>query len=73
MDCYQDDGIFISNNKEVKIGSKAVALILGLRIMTLGFKPNASDDEPTFKDKFFLALNRLAIRRSTNQFWQEVH
>lgn len=48
--------------------SKYVALISRLRTVTPGFQPDVSDNEPMFKDKFSLQLNKLVIRRSIDRF-----
>lgn len=53
LDCYQGGGLFISNNNKVKMSLEDVALISGLKVVSLGFNPNASDGKPTFQDRLF--------------------
>lgn len=45
------------------MGLKDVTIILGLRVVSPAFHLN-SRNEPTFKDRFSLTLNKLATMRS---------
>lgn len=72
LDGYQGEGMFTLNKNEVEIALKDVVSISILGVVNPDFKPNTTE-EPTFKDKFFLMLNKLTIRRSKNSVRQQIH
>lgn len=59
VDCYQSEGVFVFNKREVRLGLRDVALLLGLRVVNLSCSPN-SIEETNFKD-ISLMSNKLAI------------
>lgn len=58
--------MFSFNKNKAKMGLKDVALISRLRDVNLGIKPNWME-ELIFKDRYFVALNKLSIKRSTKR------
>lgn len=61
LNCYQNATIFKLNNVE------DVALILGLNVVSLIFRPDLSDDEQPFRDHLFAGVGQI-INRSTSPF-----
>lgn len=49
------------NNIHVNMGLKDVAQISRLRIVKVGFKPNAMEEQ-TFKDRFFRGLKQVSYQ-----------
>lgn len=63
LDCYQGDGNFTLNNIEINMGLKDIS---GLRVVTLTFQPSTSDDETTFKERFFLGVKLVSYQEISN-------
>lgn len=58
------------NNNEVNMGLKDVAFISGLRIVTFAaFQPNASNDEPTFKERFFSGVKQVSYHETSRSIF----
>lgn len=69
MENYQDKMIFNINDNEVKMGSKDVMLISGLKVLKINFKQTEAK-YPTFGIDISLKLKKLHTEKSINLLWE---